>query len=36
MLRRRCRLILVVDATEDGQAKFEYFGNAIRKTYIDM
>ena len=36
MLRRRCRLILVIDAGEDGSCKYEDLGNALRKAAIDM
>jgi hypothetical protein len=36
MFRRRCRLILVVDAGEDGDCTFEDLGNAIRKSAIDL
>jgi len=36
MLRRRCRLILVVDAGEDYDCAFEDLGAAIRKSAIDQ
>ena len=36
MLRRRCRLIVVVDAGQDAQCLFEDLGNAIRKAQIDL
>ncbi|HSU05845.1 MAG TPA: patatin-like phospholipase family protein [Acetobacteraceae bacterium] len=36
MLRRRCRLILVIDAGEDAACAFEDLGNALRKAAIDM
>jgi hypothetical protein len=36
MLRRRCRLILVIDAGEDPGCGFEDLGNALRKSAIDM
>ena len=36
MLRRRCRLILVVDGGQDGICQFEDLGNAIRKARIDL
>jgi hypothetical protein len=36
MLRRRCRLIVVVDAGQDPNAKFTDLGNAIRKASIDL
>lgn len=36
MFRRRCRLILVVDAGQDGDCLFEDLGNAIRKARIDL
>jgi len=36
MLRRRCRMILVVDAGQDGDCVFEDLGNAIRKASIDQ
>ena len=36
MLRRRCRLILVVDAGQDFACDFQDLGNAIRKAAIDQ
>jgi hypothetical protein len=36
MIRRRCRLIVVSDAGEDLNFKFEDLGNAIRKIWIDL
>ena len=36
MVRRRCRRILVVDAGEDPDSKFEDLGNAVRKVRIDL
>jgi hypothetical protein len=36
VLRRRCRLVLVVDAGQDGSAQFEDLGNAVRKAAIDQ
>ena len=36
MLRRRCRLILVIDAGEDGSCTYQDLGNALRKAAIDM
>jgi hypothetical protein len=36
MFRRRCRLILVVDAGQDGDCTFEDLGNALRKSAIDL
>jgi hypothetical protein len=36
MLRRRCSLILVVDAGQDPNCGFEDLGNALRKSAIDM
>jgi patatin-like phospholipase len=36
MLRRRCRLILVIDAGQDPRCGFEDLGNALRKSAIDM
>jgi hypothetical protein len=36
LVRRRCRLIVVVDAGEDGQLDFEDLGNAIRKCTTDL
>jgi hypothetical protein len=36
MLRRRCRMILMVDAGQDGDCTFEDLGNAIRKAAIDQ
>jgi hypothetical protein len=36
MLRRRCRLILVIDAGEDAGCGLEDLGNALRKSAIDM
>ena len=36
MVRRRCRLIVVVDAGCDPDFAFEDLGNAVRKIYIDL
>jgi hypothetical protein len=36
LVRRRCRLIVVVDAGADGKMNFEDLGNAIRKCYTDF
>jgi hypothetical protein len=36
MVRRRCRLIVVVDAGCDPDFTFEDLGNAVRKIYIDL
>ena len=36
MVLRRCRLIVVSDAAEDGAFKFNDLGNAVRKIRIDL
>ena len=36
MVRRRCRLIVVIDAGCDPDFDFEDLGNAVRKIYIDL
>jgi hypothetical protein len=36
MVRRRCRLIVVIDAGCDQNFAFEDLGNAVRKIYIDL
>ena len=36
MLRRRCRLIMVIDAGQDGACAFEDLGGALRKARIDQ
>jgi hypothetical protein len=36
MVRRRCRLIVLVDAGCDADFAFEDLGNAVRKIYIDL
>src|SRR5262249_34678555 len=36
MVRRRCRLILVIDAGCDPKFAFEDLGNAVRKIHIDL
>ena len=36
MVRRRCRLIVLVDAGCDPDFAFEDLGNAVRKIYIDL
>ena len=36
MVRRRCRLILAIDAGCDPDFAFEDLGNAVRKIYIDL
>lgn len=36
LVRRRCRLIVVIDASADGQLDFDDLGNAIRKCATDL
>lgn len=36
LVRRRCRLIVAIDAGQDGKSTFEDLGNAIRKCYTDF
>jgi hypothetical protein len=36
MVRRRCRLIILIDAGCDTDFAFEDLGNAVRKIYIDL
>lgn len=36
LVRRRCRLIVVIDAAADGGLQFEDLGNAIRKCSTDL
>ena len=36
MVRRRCRYILVIDAGQDADVKFEDLGDAVRKVRIDF
>jgi hypothetical protein len=36
MVRRRCRLIVLIDAGCDPDFAFEDLGNAVRKIYIDL
>lgn len=36
MLRRRCRLILVIDASQDERMTFEDLGSTLRKAAIDL
>jgi hypothetical protein len=36
LVRRRCRFIVVSDASADGKFEFEDLGNAIRKCHIDF
>jgi hypothetical protein len=36
MIRRRCRYILVIDAGQDADGKFEDLGDAVRKVRIDF
>ena len=36
MVLRRCRLIVLSDAAEDGKFKFNDLGNAVRKIRIDL
>jgi hypothetical protein len=36
MVRRRCRFIVVIDASCDPSLAFEDLGNAVRKIYIDL
>jgi hypothetical protein len=36
MVRRRCRLIVLIDAGCDPNFAFEDLGNAVRKIYIDL
>jgi hypothetical protein len=35
MVRRRCKLIVCVDAGQDKTCSFDDLGNALRKIYID-
>jgi hypothetical protein len=36
MVRRRCRFILVCDAGQDGQCRFDDLGTAIRNVRVDL
>jgi hypothetical protein len=36
LVRRRCRYVIVSDATEDGRHSFEDLGNLIRKCRVDF
>lgn len=36
MVLRRCRLIVAVDGSQDGEAKFDDLGSTIRKIRIDL
>ena len=36
MVRRRCRLIVAIDAGCDPEFQFEDLGNAVRKIFIDL
>ncbi len=36
MVRRRCRWIIVCDGAQDRDRKYEDFGNAVRKIWIDL
>ncbi len=36
LVRRRCRLIVIIDAGADGAMNFADLGNAIRKCYTDL
>ena len=36
LVKRRCRLVVVVDASADGKLQFEDLGNAIRKCGTDL
>jgi hypothetical protein len=36
MVRRRCRLIVIVDGGQDAERGFEDLGNAVRKIWIDL
>jgi hypothetical protein len=36
VLRRRCRLVVVVDAGQDQNCAFADLGNAIRKAFVDL
>jgi len=36
LVRRKCRFIVVSDASQDKASKFEDLGNAIRKCYVDL
>ncbi len=36
LVRRRCHLIVVVDASADGGFSFADLGNAIRRCYVDL
>ncbi len=36
LIRRRCHLVLAVDASADGALNFADLGNALRKCYVDL
>lgn len=36
LVRRRCQLVVAVDASPDGPFQFADLGNAIRKCYVDL
>jgi hypothetical protein len=36
LVRRRCRLVVAVDASADGELRFGDLGNAVRKCYTDL
>lgn len=36
LIRRRCHLVMAVDASADGPLNFADLGNAIRKCYVDL
>ncbi|HYH40665.1 MAG TPA: patatin-like phospholipase family protein [Burkholderiales bacterium] len=36
LVRRKCRFIVVSDASQDKDSKFEDLGNVIRKCYVDL
>ena len=36
MVLRRCRLILAIDGSQDGEARFDDLGSTIRKVRIDL
>jgi uncharacterized membrane protein len=36
LVRRRCRLVVAIDASADGELRFGDLGNAVRKCYTDL
>ncbi len=36
LVRRRCRLIVLIDVSADGELNFADLGNAMRKCYVDL